>query len=91
METAGQTESWIVEFIRADGENAHLVQGGFASVGDAEFYGQCLWASPQGRGVQLVRFTLADVYSLADTVPAATIAATPRTRASSARPLLYAR
>jgi hypothetical protein len=55
METAGQTESWIVEFIRADGENAHLVQGGFASVGDAEFYGQCLWASPQGRGVQQVR------------------------------------
>jgi hypothetical protein len=54
MHTAGRTGEWTVEFIRHDGEKAHLV-GGFASVGDAEYYGQCLWAGPQGRGIVEVR------------------------------------
>jgi len=55
MQTAGEPENWTVEFIRADGEMAPPTMGGFASVADAEYYGQCLWAGPQGRGVREVR------------------------------------
>jgi hypothetical protein len=55
MDTAGESVSWTVEFIRADGEIALPVRGGFATVGDAEYFGQCLWASPAGRGVAEVR------------------------------------
>jgi hypothetical protein len=58
MQTAGESENWTVEFIRADGEDSHTVvsaMGGFATRGDAEYYGQCLWAGPQGRGVKEVR------------------------------------
>ena len=51
MQTAGEPENWTVEFIRADGEMAPPTMGGFASVADAEYYGQCLWAGPQGRGI----------------------------------------
>jgi hypothetical protein len=54
-ENAGETENWTVEFIRADGAHALVGTGGFATVSDAEYYGQCLWASPQGRGVKEVR------------------------------------
>ena len=54
METGRGAENWAVEFIRTDGEGTS-VQDGFANRGDAEYFGQCLWASPRGRGIEQVR------------------------------------
>lgn len=46
---AGKEDGWTLQFIRSDGERT--LHGGFGSRGDAEHYGQCLWAGPQGRGI----------------------------------------
>lgn len=54
MGTTQESENWAVEFIRADGED-QSVEDGFASQDDAEYYGQCTWASPGGRGIEQVR------------------------------------
>lgn len=54
MLTTQGSENWAVEFIRTDGEE-QSVEDGFASQGDAEYYGQCTWASPGGRGIEQVR------------------------------------
>jgi len=48
------SENWAVEFIRTDGED-QPVEEVFSSRGDAEYYGQCAWASPGGRGIEQVR------------------------------------
>lgn len=42
-------DGWTVQFIRIDGED--MLHGGFETRGDAEYYGQCHWAGPQGRGI----------------------------------------
>ena len=59
MRTTQESENWAVEFIRAGGEDqdqsVESVEDGFTSRGDAEYYGQCTWASPGGRGIQQVR------------------------------------
>lgn|GEM_PF-2699441 len=56
MRTTQESENWAVEFIRTDGENQNQsVEDGFSSRGDAEYYGQCTWASPGGRGIEQVR------------------------------------
>jgi hypothetical protein len=47
--TAESEDGWTVQFVRADGRRS--LQGGFRTRGDAEYYGQCLWAGPQGRGI----------------------------------------
>ncbi|GAA2038967.1 hypothetical protein GCM10009839_45880 [Catenulispora yoronensis] len=47
-------ENWAVEFIQADGEK-RSVREGFATQGDAEYFGQCTWAGPNGRGIEEVR------------------------------------
>jgi hypothetical protein len=46
---AGTEGGWTVQFVRSDGERT--LHGGFQNRGDAEYYGQCFWASPQGRGI----------------------------------------
>lgn len=46
---AGKEDGWTVQFVRSDGELT--LHGGFQNRGDAEYYGQCLWAGPQGRGI----------------------------------------
>jgi hypothetical protein len=57
VRTTQESENWAVEFIRTDGDN-QSVEDGFTSQGDAEYYGQCTWASPGGRGVEQVRVRL---------------------------------
>lgn len=47
--TAESEDGWTVQFVGADG--GRTLQGGFRTRGDAEYYGQCLWAGPQGRGI----------------------------------------
>ena len=54
MRTTQESENWAVEFIRADGEK-QPVDESFASRGDAEYFGQCTWSSPGGRGIEAVR------------------------------------
>jgi hypothetical protein len=46
---SGEEDGWTVQFTRSDGERT--LRGGFGNRGDAEYYGQCLWAGPQGRGI----------------------------------------
>jgi hypothetical protein len=54
VRTTQESENWAVELIRTDGEK-QSVEDGFTSQGDAEYYGQCTWASPGGRGIEQVR------------------------------------
>ena len=54
MRTTQGSESWAVEFILDSGEK-QSVQEDFATRGDAEYFGQCTWASPGGRGIEQVR------------------------------------
>lgn len=54
MVTTQQSENWAVEFIQADGEE-RAVHDGFATRDDAEYFGQCTWAGPGGRGIGEVR------------------------------------
>jgi len=56
VRTTQESENWAVEFIRTDGEKqSQSVEDGFSTRGDAEYYGQCTWASPGGRGIEQVR------------------------------------
>ena len=48
-------ENWEVGFIRSDGEEPNVVRDGFRTRDDAEYFGQCRWAGPEGRGVSAVR------------------------------------
>jgi len=54
VRTTQGSENWAVEFIQADGEKRET-RDGFASRDDAEYFGQCEWAGPGGRGVGEVR------------------------------------
>jgi hypothetical protein len=57
VRTTQEPENWAVEFIRPGGDHGEKrsVEEGFATRGDAEYYGQCTWASPGGRGIEQVR------------------------------------
>lgn len=54
MVTTQQSENWAVEFTQADGE-LRSVRDGFSTRDDAEYFGQCAWAGPGGRGIEQVR------------------------------------
>jgi hypothetical protein len=54
VRTTQESENWAVEFIQTDGDQ-RSVEDGFATRGDAEYYGQCAWSSPGGRGIEQVR------------------------------------
>ena len=54
MLTTPESGNWAVEFIQAGGEE-RSVRDGFQTRGDAEYFGQCTWAGPGGRGIEAVR------------------------------------